>query len=1107
MKLTVRSEGAIFVNNPEEILKNNPGSVVFARYAEELVREGKIDEAREIAENGIKANPTYAPGHSVLAEILFQQNSEEKAIEELKTAIQLDPQMPEDLLKLGKNYLSQNQLDDAKPYIWAAHKFEPLVSDVQNIYKEAKLSEDTGLAEQSEETLLEVADEPDTDVSETVVMPVGEAEEPVSVEDVEAETPEPVAKEEAEDVVSDDEQEPLETLVGEINEQSVAHTEEAMEESELSDTEEPGFEEKTDSAELLGEEAEVQAIEEISSVESESAEKITEEGPEEEYGIDEDEGFDTLIGNAVESDQALMEEMESLESTGKEETSEEADGLTEIDEEETAAQSFEEEITEDVTTIGDVERKQPAEEYGIDEDEEFDALLDETEESDEVLKEEAESLESAEKEEILEENLPGSVEASEEEPTSESFGEDIIEDVTTVGDVESKQHEEEFGIDEDEGFDALIDEAEESDQVLKEEAESLESTEKEEILEENLPGSVEASEEEPTSESFGEEITEDVTTIGDVESKQPEEEYGIDEDEGFDALIDEAVESDEALREEVESLESTGKEETPEEEAPSQSFEEEITEDVTTVGDVESKQPEEEYGIEEDEGFDTLIDEAVESDQVLKEEAESLESAEKEEILEENLPGSVEASEEEPTSESFGEEIIEDVTTVGDVESKQTEEEYGIEEDEELDALLDETVESDQVLKEEVESLESVGKEETSEKMDGPAIIDDEETASESFGEEISEDVFDYTEMSVDVKPDEPMVGSGSGDQPETIDIMEIDDVEEYDPSKFERDTLAAKGDGPVLSEEERAELLAYEKMMAQSESETLEEIVPGTESETDEKLEEIIEVEPETEEDNESNIDVETGEFFSELTREEADVLSVSGVEEMEDDRELELETKEGIDYSDVLSEKTPAPEMEEAIEEKDEILTDTEAEVEDFSVTESGMEFIDEPEEISETEILSPDSSGENLRIVEEMIKSAPDIEVPAMDEEMEDAEDLPLDELISDYENSMKEEPSVSPDKEYPQPEKNEYENMPDSYSSTVAGEETTYSFPDESTLPEENITATMAEIYVSQKMIPRAITIYKALLEKDPDNEKVKSRLKEITELHDQQSDES
>ncbi len=70
------------MKQPEEILKKNPGSLIFARYAQQLAIEGHISEAILILEKGIKSNQSYAIGHSVLAKILHTQNSPEGAAEE-----------------------------------------------------------------------------------------------------------------------------------------------------------------------------------------------------------------------------------------------------------------------------------------------------------------------------------------------------------------------------------------------------------------------------------------------------------------------------------------------------------------------------------------------------------------------------------------------------------------------------------------------------------------------------------------------------------------------------------------------------------------------------------------------------------------------------------------------------------------------------------------------------------------------------------------------------------------------------------------------------------------------------------------------------------------
>jgi len=124
------------VKDPEDVLKENPGSVIFARYAEELARNGKIDEAIEVLSNGINANPDYAAGYSVLAEINANQKLHKAAIEHLEKSLSLEPQAPRDMFNLGK-YFINNQPEKAKDYLWKAHYYEPEASDVKNALKEA----------------------------------------------------------------------------------------------------------------------------------------------------------------------------------------------------------------------------------------------------------------------------------------------------------------------------------------------------------------------------------------------------------------------------------------------------------------------------------------------------------------------------------------------------------------------------------------------------------------------------------------------------------------------------------------------------------------------------------------------------------------------------------------------------------------------------------------------------------------------------------------------------------------------------------------------------------------------------------------------------------
>ncbi len=150
------------MKNPADIIKSNPESVLFARYASTLAKEGKIDEALEILNTGINAHPFYAPGYSVLAEINKGQYLHEAAVEHYEKALELDPQSPRDLLALG-GYLKKTNPSLAKKIFLRAGRFEPDVPDIHDVLSDIGTEEesaDLGLSPDTEKALTDLAEEP-----------------------------------------------------------------------------------------------------------------------------------------------------------------------------------------------------------------------------------------------------------------------------------------------------------------------------------------------------------------------------------------------------------------------------------------------------------------------------------------------------------------------------------------------------------------------------------------------------------------------------------------------------------------------------------------------------------------------------------------------------------------------------------------------------------------------------------------------------------------------------------------------------------------------------------------------------------------------------------
>ncbi len=323
----------------------------------------------------------------------------------------------------------------------------------------------------------------------------------------------------------------------------------------------------------------------------------------------------------------------------------------------------------------------------------------------------------------------------------------------------------------------------------------------------------------------------------------------------------------------------------------------------------------------------------------------------------------------------------------------------------------------------------------------------------------------------------------------EDIGILEIDEEETFDVTSGNYNLAEIEDQEPVLTEEERAELLALEKSAETAES-AEEEEKTGVGGEN------------------------EGGDFFKSLTKDEIDVLSTADLKPDNDEMNLEVEAREGIDYSDILfghepiADETPP----EGDAETDTILPDTEhEEAQESPFEEWGEESIDtgvtetvevaaEGEEEPEPWKEQADATIE-AQNVEEMIDLSPDIDLMFGDDEIAAVEKTSLNELMNDYvvvlrEDSTKTMPTAVAAEEVLREEPlSEEQGIP----LDLRGEEAAHDVSYEETSETKEATPTIAEIFVSQGLITQAIGVYTSLLSRDPGNEKFQSRLEELKKM--------
>lgn len=76
------------------LMKDNPDSPLFARYADLLFQKGLINEALIVIENGLKKHKLYSTAYIVYAKILLQKGRDKEALENLKKVLKLSPSCP-----------------------------------------------------------------------------------------------------------------------------------------------------------------------------------------------------------------------------------------------------------------------------------------------------------------------------------------------------------------------------------------------------------------------------------------------------------------------------------------------------------------------------------------------------------------------------------------------------------------------------------------------------------------------------------------------------------------------------------------------------------------------------------------------------------------------------------------------------------------------------------------------------------------------------------------------------------------------------------------------------------------------------------------------------
>ena len=107
------SKAVISQDYMEKVLKIRPDSLLFARYAYNLLMAKKVSEAQKIALDGVDKSPDFATGRFVLALCLIEQKEYESAINQLFEVLKIEPTHQSALAKAAQILSLQDNVEES----------------------------------------------------------------------------------------------------------------------------------------------------------------------------------------------------------------------------------------------------------------------------------------------------------------------------------------------------------------------------------------------------------------------------------------------------------------------------------------------------------------------------------------------------------------------------------------------------------------------------------------------------------------------------------------------------------------------------------------------------------------------------------------------------------------------------------------------------------------------------------------------------------------------------------------------------------------------------------------------------------------------------------
>jgi tetratricopeptide (TPR) repeat protein len=179
------------IDKLERRWKENPQGTVFAPLAEVYRKDGQLERARQVLQQGLVNNPDHIPGNIVLGRCCLDMGDDGGAEAAFSHVLELDPENVIALKALGEITERQGRLAEASQWLGRLMQVDPTNEDAQEQLRRVEAGQQEAARVMSAEPVAEVSAEEPAVVDASPDEPVPEPIEPAWAKTRELPPPEP----------------------------------------------------------------------------------------------------------------------------------------------------------------------------------------------------------------------------------------------------------------------------------------------------------------------------------------------------------------------------------------------------------------------------------------------------------------------------------------------------------------------------------------------------------------------------------------------------------------------------------------------------------------------------------------------------------------------------------------------------------------------------------------------------------------------------------------------------------------------------------------------------------------------------------------------------